>query len=269
MGLSRAANELLYVIRSIWNESSNRHERGRRILRLLGWQVWKRTVRAPLVVALFNGMKFRAYPDCDVSSGALYYRVPDGKDILFLRSQLNGGTFVDVGANVGLVSLLVADKVQHAILFEPNPLAADRARENLKMNDLDYQVYGQALSDAVGSVEFEDAGAVSSCNRTVDGFKTSVPTITVPRTTFDQFLLERVPLPAKVSAVKIDVEGHENSVLRGMQEFLRVQRPRIVMFEYLQRTNIKITIELFAEVGYEVLELSPSGPQRATDRVAP
>jgi predicted RNA methylase len=30
-------------------------------------------------------------------------------------------TFVDVGANVGLVSLLVADKVEHAILFEPNP----------------------------------------------------------------------------------------------------------------------------------------------------
>jgi hypothetical protein len=50
----------------------------------------------------------------------------------------------------------------------------------------------------------------------VVGFTTSVPTISMPRTTFDSFLGERGALPPPITAVKIDVEGHQNSVLRGM-----------------------------------------------------
>jgi FkbM family methyltransferase len=38
----------------------------------------------------------------------------------------------------------------------------------------------------------------------------------------------------QIDAVKIDVEGHENSVLRGMKEFLKHHRPKLVMFEYLR-----------------------------------
>jgi FkbM family methyltransferase len=45
-------------------------------------------------------------------------------------TDLKGGILVDVGANVGSISLLVADHINRAILFEPNPVAAARAREN-------------------------------------------------------------------------------------------------------------------------------------------
>src|SRR2546426_9232608 len=54
------------------------------------------------------------------------------------------------------------------------------------------------------------------------------------RITFDQFLQEHGPTPVPVTAVKIDVEGHENAVFRGMESFLTTKRPRIIMFEYLQ-----------------------------------
>ena len=72
-----------------------------------------------------------------------------------------------------------------------------------------------------------------------------------------------------VSLVKIDVEGHENSVLRGMQKFVAEKRPPLVMFEYLQRTNLEETLRFFARVGYQVFELGTSGPVAATNRVAP
>ena len=217
---------------------------------------------------LFNGLHIRVYPGCDTSPSALYYSIPNGLHISFLRKYLNGGTFVDVGANVGLVSLLVADKVEHAILFEPNPAAVKRAKENLAINHLTFEVVAQALSDADGTIEFENAGNVNSCNRTVEGFTAAVPTITVRRTAFDQFLRQHTALPP-ISAVKIDVEGHENSVLRGMKEFLRHQRPKLLMFEYLQRTNILEALGLFKDVGYSVFEISPDGARIATDRVAP
>src|SRR5205085_12131419 len=72
------------------------------------------------------------------------------------------------------------------------------------------------------------------------------------------------------TAVKIDVEGHENSVLRGMREMLRTHRPRIVMFEYLQRTNLKETFDIFGSVDYRIIVLSSRGePSFATPDVAP
>jgi FkbM family methyltransferase len=237
-------------------------------LLFFAWQFWKRAVRTPVEAKLFNGLRVKVWPDCDTAPSALYYSVPNGSHISFMRKYLDGGTFLDVGANIGLVTLLVADRVQHAILFEPNPTVAERAKENLRLNNLTFEVFVGALSDAVGTIEFENGGP-NSCNRTVDGFATSLPTITVARTTLDQFLRE-YPIDAPpIRAVKIDVEGHENSVLRGMKGFLKGQRPRLVMFEYLQRTNIMQAIALLTEVGYLVFELSPAGPRLATASVAP
>ena len=72
-----------------------------------------------------------------------------------------------------------------------------------------------------------------------------------------------------IALVKIDVEGHENSVLRGMQKFFTEKRPPLVMFEYLQRTNIEETLRFFEAVGYKVFEVSSNGPVAITSRVEP
>lgn len=249
------------MLSSIWREESNQGQRLRRVLMFFGWQLWKRSLGTPLNARLFNGFRVRVRADSEASAAAFYYFLPNSRHLSLLRKYLIGGTFVDVGANVGLVTLLVADKIGHAILFEPSPLAAKLAQENLEMNQLPYEVLPVALSDAVGTVEFENSGA-SSVNRTVEGFKTSLPTVSVRRTTFDQFLQERPgPLPP-IDAVKIDVEGHENAVLRGMKEFLKHQRPKVVMFEYLARTDIRQTLAIFDEVGYTVFELAAAGARR-------
>lgn len=258
-----------YVVGSVWHDESNRQVRLRRLFMAGGWQVWKRLIRAPVVVPLFNGFRFRAYPDCHVSSSVLYSRIPNFSCLSFLRKHIEKGTLLDIGANVGLVSLLLADNIQHAILFEPNPVAAARARENLALNHLGFEVNELALSDQSGVVELENAGGVDSCNRTVVGFSTLVPTIFVPCTTLDSFLAQQGPLPAPISAVKIDVEGHENSVLRGMLGFLETHRPKLVMFEYLRRTNFAETVELFSRVGYRIIELNAGAPRWATREVSP
>jgi hypothetical protein len=177
--VSDLLKKLFYILRSIWFDSSNRGERGRRILTFVGWQLWKRVIQLLVIVATDNGFRFIAYPDSDVSAAFLYYRVPEARDIQFLGAHLNGGVLIDVGANAGSVSLLLADKIDRAILFEPNPVAAARARENMAINQLAFEVHEFAVSDVSGTVEFEDAGGASTCNRTVVGFETKVPTRTV------------------------------------------------------------------------------------------
>ena len=257
-----------YVLGSIWNEESNRGQRIKRLFLFFRWQIWKRVVKKTVVVELFNGLKFRAYPDCQASAAVMYTRIPDSRDILFLRERMGKGTLIDVGANVGLVTLLLADKVQHALLFEPNPIAAQRARENLALNRLSFEVHELALSDKSGTVEFEDEGGVSTCNRTVSGFSSSVRTRQVQCIQLDEFLAQRA-LPYPICAVKIDVEGHENQVLAGMQGCLRNARPRLVMFEYLQRTNLREALRLFATAEYTVMQLTSKGPEIAGPDVRP
>jgi len=249
-----------YAAKAIWRNDSNHGQRARRLFMFAGWQFWKRMIRLPVIVPVFNGFRFVAYPDCHVSSGFIYYRVPDYKEITFIRKYINGGMLLDVGANVGSVSILLADKVQHAILFEPNPVAAQRARENMALNRLPFQVHELALSDASGTVRLEDEGGVSSTNRTVVGFQTNIPTRLVSRVTFDEFLQSCDVRVHNISIVKIDVEGHENFVILGMRRFLQEKRPRLVMFEYLRRTNLGETFRIFEDVEYTMFQLGDKGP---------
>jgi FkbM family methyltransferase len=269
LGALLSMRDLNYIAGSVWNDESNRRQRLRRLFMAGGWQVWKRLVRTPVIVPLFNGLRFRAYPGCQASSAVFYTRIPNFRCLSFLGKHIENGVLLDVGANVGLVSLLLADKLQHAILFEPNPIAAARARENIAINHLGFEVHELALSDREGIVEIENAGGVDSCNRTVVGFTTSVPTIPVRRNTLDNFLFGRGALPGPITVVKIDVEGHENSVLRGMLGFLRTDRPRLLMFEYLRRTNLAETLGILTRVGYRVMELSAGAPAWATPQVPP
>ena len=264
------AQGLIYPISNLWNEESNRGQRTRRLCTFVAWQLWKRIVRKPITISLFNGKQFTAYPDCPVSSGVLYTRIPNSRNILFLRKHVSGGTLIDVGANVGSVSLLLADTIENAILFEPNPVAAARARENLDRNHLGFEVYEFALSDTDGEVHFEcheavDVGAHVVVNTPVNQIAGQM----VQRITFDEFLRQHGDPDFPVSLVKIDVEGHENSVLRGMRQFLAEKRPPLVMFEYLERTNLEHTLSIFAGVGYQVFELGNNGPVAVTGRVEP
>jgi FkbM family methyltransferase len=265
-----AVKNLRQFALSIWTDESNRRQRMRHLALAGAWQVWKRLFRKPLTRSLFNGMRLRVYPDCMTSSGVFYYRIPNGRSIEFMRLHMEGGTLVDVGANVGIVSILLADKLDHAWLFEPNAAAAERASENIALNNLDFVVHSLALSDRTAQVEFEDRGGVNATNRTVVGFQTAVPTVTVPCSTFDDFVQAKDRKAVTPFFVKIDVEGHENSVLRGMQQFLLHRRPRLVMFEYLARTNLKETFEIFEKAGYRVIALDAAGkPHWADVAVAP
>ncbi|MGH7194367.1 MAG: hypothetical protein ACREJM_12680, partial [Candidatus Saccharimonadales bacterium] len=107
---------------SVWRNPGNRGQRIRRTFAALRWQLQKRIVRSPRTVRLANGVRFRAYPDCVVSSALIYSDWPEFHELRFLRKHLGADELViDVGANVGHVSLLLADLVgpENVYAFEP------------------------------------------------------------------------------------------------------------------------------------------------------
>jgi hypothetical protein len=82
------------------------------------------------------------------------------------------------------------------------------------------------------------------------------PTIDVPAIRFDDFERQH---PLKVDLVKIDVEDHEASVLRGMQSTIRRDRPFIVC-EILPRPHRnENTREMIESLGYTPYWITSSG----------
>ena len=172
----------------------------------------------------------------------------------FLRRHLRKGLMIDIGANIGLFTLLLSDIMDQVILFEPNPLAAQRAKENMNLNHLNATVYAVAVSSNDGHIFLEDRGGTDSTNMTVRNLRASAfPVRKVPCTTLDNFLDMKSSL--RLSLIKIDVEGHENDVIKGMNKTLINLRPQIVMFEYLQRTNFLETKALFDAAGYRIYQM--------------
>ncbi len=140
--------------------------------------------------------------------------------------------FYDVGANVGLYSCLVASVVNHPVIaFEPHPGNANRLQENARVNDARIKVFECALSDATGEAELtvtlEKIGSAGHTLLTCDD--EADDTVPVTRERGDDFIAaEDVPAP---TVLKIDVEGTEYEVLKGLDSSLARSQCRLVYCE--------------------------------------
>lgn len=146
----------------------------------------------------------------------------------FLRSELRpGDVFLDIGANVGYFTLLAARAVSNAgrvFAVEALPATAEKLQRNINANGLaNAAVLANIASDEEGEVEMYRAPATnvgkSGTTRVPDGVSVGrVPMIVasdaVPRA-----------LWPRVRAIKVDVEGHELRVIRGLQPLMDQMRP--------------------------------------------
>jgi FkbM family methyltransferase len=153
---------------------------------------------------------------------------------LFLRLVRRGDTVFDVGANLGVYSLLFSRLVGrrgqvHA--FEPGPptfagLGRHLEREgpcrNLTANHL---AVGAAAGTATLYLPGDDHGQASLSRQTTGSWPTApaVAEFAVPMTTLDAYAAARTPGP--VHLIKIDVEGAELGVLQGGARLLARDHP--------------------------------------------
>ena len=151
----------------------------------------------------------------------------------FLQEDTN---FLDVGANIGYFSLIASKKCSlgKVFSFEPDPTNYDLLKSNIALNSLNnIRPYNLALSDRDENLYFssmgfdQNLGARFTAKETATLTQHSLPQAKAPTqikaVAFDQFLLNE-----KINIIKIDVEGFELNVLRGMKEMLSQQHPLII-----------------------------------------
>jgi FkbM family methyltransferase len=146
-----------------------------------------------------------------------------------------GDGFVDVGANIGIYACWAARIVGpsgwvHA--FEPVPSTCEVLKRHVDQNHLSetVTVTCAAVGDQSGTMTLYRmlgaSGMASSYRRAENAQSLEVPVVTI-----DSHAVGRL-LPR---LVKIDVEGFEQHVLRGMHDLLMSEKPPVVAMELSDR----------------------------------
>jgi FkbM family methyltransferase len=169
-----------------------------------------------------NGAGIALYVDPDDRRGRLMSRYHGKFDTdavglwNHLYTRLDSSVLLDVGANYGEVSLsrrYPAGTIIH--LIEVNEAVLRRLRRSASRLDADVRIHEWAASDRGGEATFHIAprhSGLGSLDLDIEG-----ATVNVTLRRIDEAI--EVPTGARL-LFKIDVEGHELPVLRGMQNLL-------------------------------------------------
>lgn len=142
-----------------------------------------------------------------------------------------GAVVYDIGANVGFFTVISARLVGpagHVYAFEPLPENTVTIRRNIALNNFQHvTVFEQAVSDTSGKGElmvahYSGGSALTSATLPPD-VKGSLP---VELVTIDDLIHQQNLRPP--TFVKIDVEGAEIAVLRGMIQTIQTYKPIII-----------------------------------------
>jgi FkbM family methyltransferase len=184
--------------------------------------------------------------------------VKEAGTIAWLRQSVRAGdVFLDVGANIGLYSLVAACLVGthgHVYAVEPHAVNVMSLMQNVAANRFQdrVRIISTALHDRSGVFDFnyyslEPGSAMSQLEGTKDGYEAEfAPVMTELKLAISlDDLIDQYGICAP-NHIKIDVDGNELQVVQGMIGLLRSNaRPRSVQIEM----NTRYRDELIATLG--------------------
>lgn len=183
--------------------------------------------------------------------------------LLFEKYLRPGDIYVDIGANYGYMSINAKKLVGpngRVIAVEPEPRAAGLLKFNAGLNNSEIEIVQKAISDSEGKASFNVAtetglSRMDNLKKNTFGMELA-ERIEVQKTTLDKLAVELAP-DKDLRLVKIDVEGHELSILRGASSVL-AKGKTIFMLEInhgaLSQNDLtlKDIAEFFISRGYKV-----------------
>jgi FkbM family methyltransferase len=177
-------------------------------------------------------------------------------------------TFIDVGGNIGVFSLIAAKRLTSGKVhtFEPSAYHLEKLRANLLLNKFDnVRVHPVALSNQSQSSKlyFPPSNASFLTNTGMASqFRFDQPpsnTEDIKCVRLDDYR-EFINLHC-VDLIKIDVEGAEIDVLSGAIETIRTYRPHVVMeinLDHLRRAgrSTQEVIDYWNALDYKIFSIS-------------
>ncbi len=213
-------------------------------LRFLGQQ--------PVWVRVAGGFEMFIDPSDDLDREFYLGTFEPAMRELIVRSVHEGDTCIDIGAQKGYVSLTLAKAVGskgRVLSFEPDKRAAAKLAANInRANQRGIEVFHFALGECEGSCTFVLSKVLGWSSRFPNELaKTAIEeTVEVKVNSLDEMIARKeIMIDAdQLSFIKLDAEGSEPLILKGMRGLLSAAKP-----------------VLFMEVNYDSLAAAGSGPQ--------
>jgi FkbM family methyltransferase len=202
-------------------------ERHAAFKRFLAWQVAGRVHAGPLCREYVNGTQLLVKRRLG-GRFPYVFGIPEFDDLVFAAHLLRKDEpFADVGANVGVYSVMAAACAgARCEAFEPSPRAFRYLRDNVALNRFQecIALHPWAVGAAVGQVQMTVAMGE---NNHVSATGDKGEPVNVEVVTLDAFYASRT---APV-LLKMDVEGYETAVVDGAEQLLAARKPLALIVE--------------------------------------
>lgn len=209
---------LLFTLRSILRHPLNTSNRWNALVRYTRWQVGSRLVPGAVLVPFVNNTLLIVSPGMTGATQNIYTGLSDFADCALLLHLLREDhLFVDIGANVGVYTVLAAGAIgAQAVSIEPIPQTFVRLCANLRANNIVDKVTPHNLGLGRQEATLRFTAEKDTTNHVIDNDSWTGPSIEVPVSTLDAVMKDQTP-----TLIKIDVEGWESEVLAGAASTLR------------------------------------------------
>ena len=165
------------------------------------------------------------------------------------RNEINSKIFIDVGANIGFYSISFSNKFEKVYSFEPNKRNFIVLKKNIEANNLkNIKVFNYGLGD-------KEEVLLGKSNTKGELFQTSGFALSKKNLEGESVLIKKgddfLQFKEKKIIVKIDVEGFELYVLKGLEKTL-TNNICVLQIEIWKKTNNEV-LKFLNSLNYKMI----------------
>lgn len=226
-----------------------------------GWHYWKKYQKGNRKIQIHNiSVEFAEYSLLNEEDLQVELEVLD--DLVCEVDEED--VFYDVGADAGLYSCLIGNVISdggNIIAFEPHPSRRIQLRDNLRQNKIPASVQAEALANSEG-IGYINYGLETEDGNIVEDSKLYSNRIHLRK---GDTLVRNNTIPSP-NIIKIDVEGAELEVIRGLKTTLAKNDVRAVYIEVHEKIrnfggNIDELKKLLNELGFKIHVIRDRGSE--------
>lgn len=156
-----------------------------------------------------------------------------------LKHFPNEGTFVDIGANIGVISCMIESKGWKGYSIEASPRNCECIRKAKTLNDLNIEIGEFAVSDQTQKLRFLENGPWGLIENNISKLENDIHDKAFDEVKYNDvqayalndWELTGLSKPKEITYIKMDIEGSEIAAITGMDELLMEYSYPIVFCE--------------------------------------
>lgn len=222
-----------------------------------------------ITIRIGSGINLELPKSLDISKLLILDNFEQGERKLLRQILRKGDIFIDIGANVGLFSIIASKAVGasgRVFSIEPSPRTFCILTKQVIANGLkNVTSRNLGISSCNGRLKLNECnssnGLYASFGRPISNsehFPTEVPVLTL-----DEFIASEAP-GTRIALIKIDVEGWEPEIIKGGTKTLSGDDAPDLIIEYCEAAltvnsaNSQLLFLMIQSLGYDQYEIDPS-----------